>query len=145
MRVVSENSEHDIQRERARQDIVWPLKELAANVIRVVRGAGKPHEIASQAGRVVLAFEAYHDVVGHYPPGHEIQDAINIRYHSEQWETDDVDWAVDQIIQGSLQVAASRVLAQNTQEAAGERELKDGVRSMEKAQEAIRARQTRNR
>jgi hypothetical protein len=138
MRLVSENSDDDIRREHARQDIVWPLKELAANLIRVVRGAGKPYEIASQADRVLDAFEAYREVVGHYPPSDEIQNAVSIRFHDHDRESSEIDWAISQIVQGSLQIAASRIVGQSTQEAAGERETLEGVNALERARQARR-------
>jgi hypothetical protein len=40
--IVSENSEADIARHSALARVEWRLRELAANLLRIIRGAGKP-------------------------------------------------------------------------------------------------------
>jgi hypothetical protein len=48
MRIVSENSETDLARQRALDQVDWKIRELTANLLRITRGAGKPYEIMQQ-------------------------------------------------------------------------------------------------
>ena len=138
MRIAAENSEEEVNRLRAQEAITWPLKELAANVMRVTRGAGKPYMIGAQCVEVISAFEEYREVVGIYPSSEEIQSALEFgdRYRGEV--TDDHTYAVSGIVEGGLQVAASTLLHQLTQVSAGESQLYDGVNALEQAREASR-------
>jgi len=65
MRVVSENSETDIARSRALIDVECALRELAANTLRVIRGAGEPDELGEQMIKVLDAMFAHRDAAGH--------------------------------------------------------------------------------
>lgn len=48
MKVVSSNSETDLARERARSDAQFAMRALSANILRIVRGAGAPHDLLRQ-------------------------------------------------------------------------------------------------
>ena len=138
--IVSENSEADVARRRAVDEMAWPLKELAANLIRTVRGAGTPGLLASQMVAVLKKLESYHDAVGSYPSGGEISEALSIRFRHQEAgiPRDDFEAAIATIVQGALQVAASELLGQHTQISAGETEMLDGVRRLEQHWETVR-------
>jgi hypothetical protein len=143
LRLAVENNQRDIDKEWAKRDIEWPLRELAANIIRVVRGAGKSYEIAGQCVAVIEAFQRYREKVGHWPASWEIDQALSIRREDENASYDDAwerDYARETIVRGALQVAASRLVGQNTQEQRGRSELMDGVNSMERIREEARKR-----
>jgi hypothetical protein len=55
--LVVENDPHNVAKERARHWVADPLKELAANLMRVARGAGKPYDIGSNCVEVLKGFE----------------------------------------------------------------------------------------
>jgi hypothetical protein len=55
IRIVSEQSEAEIERKPAEGELDWRLRELAANVLRIVRGAGKPYELLRQMQAVIDA------------------------------------------------------------------------------------------
>src|SRR5512140_453534 len=78
-RVVSEQSEQLIAKRMAREAIAYPLRAMAANVIRIVRGAGEPRYLINQIGDVVRAFEEYRNAQGHLPLGPEVQDALGFK------------------------------------------------------------------
>lgn len=143
LRLAVENNQRDIDREWAKQEIEWPLRDLAANVIRVVRGAGKSHEIPRQCVAVIEAFQRYREKVGHWPASWEIDQALSIRQKDENASYDDAwerEYARETIVRGALQVAASRLVGQNTQEQRGGSELMDGVNSIERIREEARKR-----
>ncbi|ESZ50966.1 hypothetical protein ACYG9R_09145 [Mesorhizobium sp. RSR565B] len=143
LRLAVENSQRDIDRESAKREIGWPLRELAANIIRTVRGAGKSYEISEQCGAVVEAFRHYREMVGHWPASWEIEQALSIRRDSysggndEAWER---EHARETILRGALQVTASRLVGQNTQEQRGRSEMMDGVNDIVRTRDATRKR-----
>lgn len=131
MKIVSEQSEEDFARRRAVEGLSWPLRTLAANMLRVVRGAGRPWELPQQMAAVLTACEEYREAVGSYPSSDEISGPINVRYPADGRRRDAFDGAAAEMVQGALQMAASQIIGQSTQEAAGRSELFDGVRRLE--------------
>jgi hypothetical protein len=78
----------------------------------------------------------YRAAVGHYPSPEEISDALNIDHDREvmaRMSKDSMAWirAEESVVSGCLQIAASRLLGQSTQEAAGSHEMYDGVIELE--------------
>lgn len=134
MRIVSENSDAEIAAARARDEIVWPLRELAANLMRVIRGAGKPYDIGKQAAAVVSAFVDYREVVGAYPTSYEITHALRLdtdKNDDAPVQEDRWGWAEEDIVRGCLQMAASDLLGQATQRSAGRHEMMKGLMEIE--------------
>lgn len=148
MRVVSERSAEEIEadritraRELASERFEAALVDLTVNILRVTRGAGRPHEISRQAHALVLAGEEHWEAFDHYPPPEAYHEALRFRqqdrdpdYGTNQWRTD----ALEQIMRGSLQVVASRLAEQPTQIAAGEDEVWRGFRYYSEWQEEVR-------
>jgi hypothetical protein len=139
MRIVSSNSAAELAAQRALDELGWPLSQLAANMLRVVRGAGRPAELEPQMAAVIAIFDRYRAATGAFPGHYEIVEAIslraeaNARKHTDKWSH-----AIDDIVQGSLQIAASQLLGQSTQEAAGRHEVMEGVATIEAIREANR-------
>ncbi|TAU91267.1 hypothetical protein ELI41_23380 [Rhizobium leguminosarum] len=135
IRLAVENDQTELNRHTAEIDLRWPLKTLAANVIRIVRGAGSPAELGRQCAEVVQAYRDYHTALGEWPSSHLISETLSLR-HREYRATTDRAWeweeAMRQMVAGGLQVAASQLLKQNTQQRAGESEMFDGLRVIEK-------------
>jgi hypothetical protein len=99
------------------------------------------------------AFSRFHEVCGHYPTPQIVEQTLRfesgVREHRhdrkeqgdkasiERWDRDgtfDRMRAEHKICCGSLQIVASRMLGQMTQESAGDRELYEGTRLLEEAQ-----------
>lgn len=150
MSVIQEDSEKELvhrkaeaAREGAVDEVGSRLRDLAANMLRVIRGAGKPWEIGGQAQAVIESMIEYREVVGHFPSSEEVASALDIERDPE-WmarasaETRHFDDAQQTVIHGALQIAASRLLGQNTQEAAGRHELFGGVAELEEIREQNR-------
>lgn len=159
MKIVSSTSDADVAERRARQALEWPLREATANILRVSRGSGRPAAVASLMLRAVEAFSAYRDATGTYPASHTIAEilAVSKTASLEAWRasfptgTDDSDFerwmadgsfdregAVDDIIRAALQISASRLLKQRTQETCGGHDLFEAVRELESIKEKLR-------
>jgi hypothetical protein len=104
------------------------LIDLAANLIRVVRGAGKSYQVGRDMAAGVRAYERYHQAYGHWPPSWEVSGILRL----ERAEYDD-DRATYTICRGALQIVASALLGQRPQRAAGETEVAEGIRYWEAA------------
>ena len=130
-RLVVENDPAELRRAQALQEISFPLRDLAANVMRVSRGAGKSYALGIQCAEVIASFERYRELTNQWASSWEIDAILRVRnvglFESGYSEHDD---AVDDIIGGSLQISASRLLDQKTQERAGEREMYSGLNSI---------------
>jgi hypothetical protein len=142
-RLVSENSEAQIDRERSAATASWSLRDLASNLLRVIRGAGKPEDIVRQIDELVRVLVAYKDATGQWPPPHELAAMLDIdRTESLRATVKDGElhrlYAQEQIIRGALQQAASRLVGQTTQASAGAHEMHDGIRELEEARAEIR-------
>lgn len=133
MRVVSENSEADLAKRVALEDVRWALRELVANGMRVTRGAGKPYLLIGQADGFLQAVERYREVTSLHPSDYELARALDIGRaeigsRGEYRPLSDSEHAFDRMMRGGLQMAASMLLFQNTQQRAGETELVAGIR-----------------
>lgn len=149
MRIVSENSAEDLARFDAEQQVDMAVRELAANLLRVVRGAGRASELGRQADQFLAACEAYREVVGHYPPSEDLGAALHVHEMPEPGKLAEHEYefaaARESMVRGGLQIAASRLLGQSTQERAGESELFDGGRQYAALREERRKEAERER
>lgn len=151
LRLVSETASHVVERreaeevrERAVESLGWPLRDLAANILRVVRGGGKPDDIAPQCAALIDAFEGYRAVCGPYPSSCDISAALAITLSGgmqarHEPETLRSIWAQETMVAGALQIVASKLLDEPSQEAAGRSELYRGVSDLEEARAASHA------
>ena len=144
MKIVSENSDRDLGRERSSGEVQAALRNFTANLMRITRGAGKPSEVGYQAQALIAALDAYFTAVGHYPFEDEISRALDIEYEAkdlQQYPREEVHriYAKQTLICGALQISASRLLGQRTQEASGNHELYAGIREIEDLRRETRA------
>ncbi|MDT9598549.1 hypothetical protein [Sphingosinicella rhizophila] len=148
LRLASSQADNDVKRQRAGQELRWPLKELAANMMRIVRGAGRPEDVGHQCAAVLAAYQAYREATERFPPPEVISEALTLP-HREVPGGDrlrqDIEDADEMVVDGSLQIAASRLLDQMTQVAAGREEMRRGVREGNDARAAHMAEFERKR
>ncbi|RWM94615.1 MAG: hypothetical protein EOR86_15575 [Mesorhizobium sp.] len=144
LRLAVENSQTELDRKWAKGEIEWPLRDLASNIIRVVRGAGKSYEIVGQCVAVIKAYQQYRETIGCLPDSWEIDRILSIQpagadgeQYGERWER---EHARETIVRGSLQIAASRLAGQNTQEQRGRSEMMSGVNDILSIREEARKR-----
>ena len=136
MHIVTENSEADFDRRQAMDQVALQLRELTANLLRVTRGAGKPHEIGQQAQELINTMVKYRNAVGQSPSNEEIAGALDVspdENYADQISADALDQmhAKHNVVCGALQIVASRLLGQRTHETAGNQEMIQGIRELE--------------
>jgi hypothetical protein len=142
--VVAETDPADVEKALAERELSWETREMAANLLRIIRGAGKPQLLpqqiidlseqileTSKSARAWAVWSAMEDVLHSALP-----DAFDALEREE---------ALRMIAKGSLQYAASRLVYQAAQEGAGRDEIVDGIerreRVIERYQEKLRAEQ----
>jgi hypothetical protein len=121
------------------------LRELAANIIRVTRGAGRAFDISLQAEAFLKAMVEHRNAIGYYPSAADLKQALRIDdpVSTQHVPADRLDelYPRQMIVRGALQVAASRLLQQGAEQAVGEAEILKGIREFQKAEDAARRRQ----
>jgi len=149
VKLVVENDPAEVKRRREFHNLRFFLIKLAANMLRVSRGAGRPSDVGEQCLAVLQSFEKYREEVGQYPLPQDIADALNFRKSREsngypEYESERTS-AIQEIIAGSLQYVASEYLNQHPQIATGENQLLEGIRRLEAYHKADRKKWERER
>lgn len=144
LRLAAENDRKAVDKARARYEINWPLRQLAANIMRVSRGAGEPYSVIKQCIDVVKGAQAFQEECGAWPDRTDIQDALDfhdprLRDYNLTYDQRAFDRAIEGIVEGSLRLAAGRILAQTLQEGHGEKDLLEGVERLEHYRAEMRA------
>jgi hypothetical protein len=127
MKLITNNSASDIEKERQRREreryrdaIDAAYRQMAANLLRVLRGAGRPQMIVESAQAFVEVCEEAKKA-GHIPD--------EIDWHSRSpvrdRPTEKYD-AIDTMIRGVLQIVASELINQQNQANAGYSQLHEG-------------------
>jgi hypothetical protein len=140
MKLVAENSNLEIERRRALRQVHRTLQELTANLMRVSRGGGDPHDIVGHIQAFASSMVDHHKQTGKSVPVDEFSAALSVSTDAELISRLDDDEAehlqeTDAVIRGALQVAASRILRQRTYEALGRAEMHEGMRAIIRIQE----------
>ena len=109
------------------------LRNLAVNIMRVVRGAGEPEDIFLQAATVAFAMRGRHQAGMPFRSG-VITDALKITVQPG----DEIDRARELIIKASLRIAAARLAGSQLQCSAAENDLFSAIYMLEEARAANR-------
>jgi len=145
--VVAENTQSAIESKQsaiaaqwAQHDFDHKLIELAANIIRVVRGAGRPYDVIVQCDEVVKAAVEVRDKSKRLPSQESVASALRLKHeeidYSKPWA--DRESARQDMVSGALQIAASRLLGQPLQIAQGEREMHGAYMQLLRISEELR-------
>jgi hypothetical protein len=146
LKVVSERPAAEIKKQKATAKLGWALKDLTANLIRVVRGAGKPEMIFKQVDGFVEAYATFFDDTGEAPDPALLRGLIAMP--EPNWDDDRLDEVLSEqaLIRHSLQVVASGLLEQRTQRETAMNKFHDTLRRIEerRALAKKRKRQTKS-
>lgn len=128
--------QEDAARQRANENLRWPLRDLAANLMRITRGAGKPYHLVNEINAVVSALNSYKEAFGHFPDSDTLRQTLNISLDEEKEDrlSDRAllwFYAEEKMMKGGLQMAASKLLGQTPQERMGHREVFEGLTEIE--------------
>jgi hypothetical protein len=142
------------RREWSRAEFSWAIRDCAANMLRIVGGAGKPYELLKQMQEAIRAAVNFQETHGYWPQ-EVITDDLQIEdvleksrkrlaegtldqaYYDRWWQdgTFDRGLAERRMYRGSLRAIASELVRQNTQKIAGQREFHEGLSHYEQARE----------
>lgn len=136
--VVSHRSDQEIERDRILHEIEWPTREFVANLFRVIRGAGRPYALVGQLFELAKVLANAHDKVSAWEVNQAFECVLDEAL--PDWEAgDDARGDLHTAMRGSLQIIASNLLFQTTQQAAGRSEMRDGInRIIERREERRR-------
>lgn len=154
-----EQHEQARKRERVEGDLSWAVRECAANMLRIIRGAGKPHDLLLQMKKVIDTSITFQEVQGYWP-GEVIAGKLRLQDEMEEcfeqhrtgalseasidlWQEDGTFAqmsAEHTAFCGALQIIASRMIGQKVQESAGDSEFSRGLRELEDVKEKRRRR-----
>ena len=134
-----QRNDHESEKEQDRLG----LRQLAANLLRVIAGAGRPQHIVGQVRALAEFIETYEKAAGRAPGPLDFSGCLETSYDEELIRRLDVIEqerveAVETILSGSLQIAASRLLGQETQKTLAGNKLYKGMRDMERVREQAR-------
>jgi len=138
MKLVSDNPEPRVAPEQALNRVREPFRALTANLIRIVRGAGSPFDFFEDLVRFRMACESYEKAIGHGLTGQDLRVCLEIdndpkpSWSDERYER---ECATERIIEGALRITAARLLDQQLQIAAGERDFFSALRDYARAVE----------
>jgi hypothetical protein len=101
-------------RSRALAGVERAVRELAANILSVVHGTGRPEMIGPQAQALVHAMDAHRSIAGYAPTGPEIAAVLNIVAKAERVALLNIQRkpelnATQTLISRALPIAASRL------------------------------------
>lgn len=137
MKVVSSYSDSQLACRRAKDDVAEAIRNLTANLLRVTRGAGKAHEIRRQAIVLIAAMQAHWDACGMWPSSEDLESTLSLSEEPSGVAGREALWqyAEEAMVKGALQMAASTLLEQRTQRAAGHTQLFKGLIEIERMRE----------
>jgi hypothetical protein len=147
-----EERDGQLQRDWVEKELSGALRDVAANMLRIIRGAGKPYDLLRQIKTVVDVADRFQHLHQRFP-NDIIANSLRLESEAEtiiararagdRFSQSDVDrwledgtfekmWAEHTVLCGSLQIIASDLIGQTTQKTAGQREFRDGLREVER-------------
>ncbi|MCJ2045588.1 hypothetical protein MKK58_13745 [Methylobacterium sp. J-078] len=146
---MSEQSEAEVARHRALEDLTPALRHLTANLMRITRGAGHPYRLVEEMVACLRAMQEYRDAIGYGPSTEEIQAALNPeepetdfteeemtrRYESGWW---DRERAIVEIRRAGLAMTAAMLVNQRLQISRAETDMRSATDRLEEAHETLR-------
>ena len=146
--VVSEHSTKEIEKERATVALKFALVNLTANLIRVVRGAGKPDRIVDYIDGFVDTFNEYYRTVGSVPSGGLLGELIRLPDRADLNLDDnrlDEVMLEDAICRSALQMVASTLMDQRIHQERALGELQGQLRQFVDIRERAKRRKPKVR
>jgi len=115
----------EIERQEAEDELTDSIREVGAMSMRIIRGAGDPIRLLANIDRAATAIAVllkYEKSIG---PG-LVRSALDIPLFEPSYTLGN-EFYVANIVSGSLQIVASQLLHQKTQEYNGRNEMQRGL------------------
>ncbi|MGY3472477.1 hypothetical protein [Bradyrhizobium ottawaense] len=157
LRVVSEQSEAEIRKQRVHDQLSRDLRRFAANFLRMTSGSGKPLELLAQLEKLSACIREYRDAHdGALPAPKVIHQILNAREakleyrpwikeisesERQRWEADgtfDREEAIAGIVRSGLRMVAAELVDQLTQHSVAETDFYESIRRLDEAREKTR-------
>jgi hypothetical protein len=149
----------NVKQDIAEQEFAETLREAAANMLRVIRGAGRPSALIKQFNDVVIAAVNFKETAGHGLLTATLVSILGVEDEADEifkkhangqvdqksidrWDEDgtfDRMYAEGAIQRGALQIIASKLLDQSIQISAGKSEMHEGIRRVIASRERQRS------
>jgi len=151
MKLVSDQSDDDIAYNRIKSDAQYKLDALAANMLRVLAGAGRPESLLTELWETAIATSDWalaapkngEYALAEFSGWENNLRAIGGEEDLRRWYRDgtyEASCAKDDICREAMRVVAGRLLGQRTQVANAENKLHDAIQRRRRALEENRAR-----
>jgi hypothetical protein len=129
-------------RKQALSEVGDALCALSANLIGIVRGAGKPLELSMHVDAFTAALGAFEGATGEHPKAWEFADMLRVDLEPKGQAPATADemaelYARHDVIQASLQLAAARLLKQEAGAAEALAELHKALAGLEDTKRRI--------
>lgn len=153
MKLVVENSDKDLARNAASEEVEKKLREFTINFLRVVAGGGRSYEIYGDMVACIEAAQAFQKLHGLLPSSWDISNAVDgnraDREWMESWPPKDREWYRDNdeasiieakmdIRQASLRIVAAQMARQRTIQYNAENLFDKGLRRLDDIREERR-------
>jgi hypothetical protein len=120
------------------------LRRLTANLIDIVRGAGKPLELSRDVDAFTAALAGFERAMGEHPKAWEYADMLRVTLEPEDHPTSQDKmaerYAQHAILQRSLLLATARLLGQEAEAAAAYAGLHEALSGLEETKQKIEKR-----
>ncbi|KUO51887.1 MAG: hypothetical protein APF78_08050 [Sphingomonadales bacterium BRH_c3] len=116
-------SEQDVGSQSAEVLLHQQIKALSANLLHVIGGAGRVSELPRQIMELADTLSGLRQALGREPTEDDFRNAIGVSANAG----DPFDIATIKMVHGSLEIAASRILAQEAAEITGKMRLFEGI------------------
>jgi hypothetical protein len=147
LRVVSERSIEEIRKQMATLELKFALTNLAANIIRIVRGAGKPDRLFDDIEGFVGTYKDYCIALDHVPDGPVISALLEFKPdqdHSDDNRSEEI-LIENAICRDALQRVASSLADQRVHRERALNELQRHLREFVDVRERAKKRRARTR
>jgi hypothetical protein len=168
LKLVADNDDMALSRHReniaseiAASRLSHATRALAANILRIIAGAGKDYKLTSQMVEVLKAYQELHPFSGRACYSHTPSTPMTGGLRNLNWRkgaegyyqpTDEdlakrehdgsaaVDRAKEDIVQAALRLTAAQLMAQPTQESTADSQLMAAIRDFDQARDVRSAR-----
>jgi hypothetical protein len=130
IKLVSERDPNEIAAQHAGTELSGATRELAANILRIIAGAGKTYTLIGQVEAVLAAHEKLKKNAHPLAPEFAMDKALRSDWHAER--------AKDDIVQAALRLAAAQLCAQATPESQSDNQLLGAIRQYNESRKSRR-------